>query len=130
MNDEEKYIELRIEHRGHPYVAVLGGRCPEYAFQRIFNPFRVRIERQPDGRKQEVHHLPDADLTYEIDEPGGGKRVRWYAATVEGDSNLYRISRYGAEVFAQKAMSLRQVIREYSEKPSVEVEEESPKDGE
>jgi hypothetical protein len=108
MGSQEKHIELRISHRGSPYVAVLGGRSPEYGFERIFNPFHRRCVRLLDGRQEQVHMLPNSSLTYEIEEVRDGKRVRWYAATLEGDATIYHISRYG----------------EYPEMPPIELEEE------
>ena len=124
MSSEEKSIELRISHSGNPYVAVLGGHCPKFGFQRIFNPFPRRCVRLPDGRKDEIHSLPDATLTYEVEEVRHGQRIRSYVATVEGDPNVYRISRAGAELLARKAMPIRRVIDEYPEMPLIEVEEE------
>jgi hypothetical protein len=66
-----------------------------------------------------VHSLPDYDLTYEVEEVADGKRIRWYAATLAGDSSLYRISHYGAKVYARREMPLRDVVREYPERPSL-----------
>jgi len=124
MNSEEKYIELRVANSGNPYVAVLGGICAKYGFERIFNPFRGRSIRHPDGRKEQVHMLPGATLTYEIKEMRDGKQVTWYAATVEGDSRIHRISRYGAEMVAKNAMPISRVIDGYPEMPPIEVEDE------
>jgi hypothetical protein len=68
--------------------------------------------------------LPNSSLTYEIEEVRDGKRVRWYAATLEGDATIYHISRYGAQMVAREAISIRQAIREYPEMPPIELEEE------
>jgi hypothetical protein len=119
MKSEEKYLELRIAYPGHPYVAVLGRRSSEYGFERIFNPFYKGREFLLDGRQEQIHHLPAANLVYEIDELRDGKRARWYAATLEDDPNIYRISRRGAEVFASRIQTLRQVIEEYPERPNL-----------
>jgi len=124
MGSEEEYIELRVAYPGHPYVAVLGKRSSAFAFERIFNCFYKGRERLPDGRQEQIHHLPDATLTYEIQEVREGKRLTWYAATVEGDSNIYRISRHGALLVARNAMSIRDVIRDCPEMPQIDVEEE------
>jgi hypothetical protein len=119
MASEENYIELRVAYPGHPYVAVLGRRSSEYGFERIFNPFYKGREFLLDGRQEQIHHLPNASLVYEIDELRDGKRARWYAATEENDPNIYRISRYGAEVFARKQTTIREVIEQYPERPSL-----------
>jgi hypothetical protein len=66
-----------------------------------------------------VHLLPDYDLTYEIEEVIDGKRTRRYAATLESNPNIYRISEYGAKVYARREMPLRDVVREYPEQPSL-----------
>jgi hypothetical protein len=124
MSSDETCIELRIAGSGHPYVAVLGGRSAAYGFERLFNPFPRRRVRLPDGRKEEIHSLPDADLTYEVEEVRDGQRVRWYAATLEGDPDIHHITRYGAEIVAKRVMSIREVIREYPEMPSLELEED------
>lgn len=125
MSRDEKHIELRVSHRGGPYVAVLGGRHPEFGFERLFNPFRCYVVRHEDGSKEEIHHLPDANLVYEIDEYRDGKRVRWYAASIEGNQTLHRISRYGAEMVSKKRISVRRAIREYPERPELDsVEDE------
>jgi hypothetical protein len=119
MNEKERHIELRVAYPGHPYVALLGRRSAEFGFERIFNPFYKGREFLLDGRQEQIHHLPDANLVYEIDELRNGKRTRWYAATVLGDPNIYRISRYGAEEFSKKQMSIREVIEQYPERPSL-----------
>lgn len=124
MKKEECYIELRIAGSGHPYVAVLGGRSANYGFERLFNPFPRRRVRLPDGGKDEIHSLPDGDLTYEVEEMRDGKRIRWYAATIEGDPNIHHISRHGAEAVARKFMSVREAVRKYPDIPSLELEEE------
>lgn len=123
MKKEEGYIELRIAGSGYPYVAVLGGRSADCGFERLFNPFPRRRVRLQDGRKDEIHSLPDGDLTYEVEEMRDGKRIRWYAATIEGDKNIHRISRYGAEVFAKRLMSIRKVIEQYPEMPLLGLDE-------
>jgi hypothetical protein len=124
MKNEENYIELRVAYPGHPYVAVLGRRSSEFGFQRIFNPFYKGRERLPDGRQEQIHHLPDANLTYEVEEVRDGKRVRRYVATLEGDPNLHRICEYGAKVYARREMPLRDVVEEYPERPSLEPTED------
>ena len=63
MGSQEKHIELRISHRGSPYVAVLGGRSPEYGFERIFNPFHRRCVRLLDGR-QDVYKRQALNATW------------------------------------------------------------------
>ena len=40
MNEQEKFIELRLPCAGLRYVAYLGRRNGEYGFERAFNPFR------------------------------------------------------------------------------------------
>jgi hypothetical protein len=124
MENEERYHELRVAYPGHPYVAVLGRRSSKYGFERIFNPFYEGREHLPDGRQEHIHHLPDADLTYEVEEVRDGQRVRWYAATVQGDSNMHHISRHGAELFAKRLMTIREVIDTYPEMPSLEPEKD------
>jgi hypothetical protein len=111
MQTEERYIELRVSYPGSR-VSVLGQGCLTGNFKRLENQFERRYERLPDGREQHVYLLPDYDLTYEVEEVGGGKRVRWYAATLEGDSSIHRISQYGAKVYARREMPLREVVKE------------------
>lgn len=119
MLTEEQHIELRVAYPGHPYVAVLGPPCSLYGFKRIFNPFYSRRDRLADGSQQVVHLLPDHDLTYEVEEVVDGKRIRRYAATIEGDPSLHRISEYGAKVYARREMPLRDVVREFPEKSNL-----------
>jgi hypothetical protein len=54
--------------------------------------------------------LPDCDLTYEVEEVIDDKLVRWYCATLEGDTTIHRISQYGAKVYARREMPLRDVV--------------------
>jgi hypothetical protein len=124
MSSEEKYIELRLPLRGLPYVALLLAACPRYGFERAFDVFRVRAERQEDGSVEVIHHLPDEDNVFEIDEVKDGRRLRWYAATMKGDPKLHRIRRFGAKLVAQKRMSIRQVLEVFPERPPFVVEEE------
>ena len=98
MSSEEKYIELRVAYPGS-CVSVLGPGCLTGNFKKLENPFDRRYDRLPDGSEQHVHLLPDDDFTYEIREVIDGKRIRWYAATLEGNPNIYRISEYGAKVY-------------------------------
>jgi hypothetical protein len=88
-------------------------------FKKVENPFDRRYDRLPDGGEQHVHSLPDYDLTYEVEEVADGKRIRWYCATLEGSPNIYRISHYGAKVYARREMPLRDVVREYPEQPNL-----------
>jgi hypothetical protein len=120
MNEQEKFIELRLPCAGLRYVAYLGRRSGEYGFERSFNPFRVGRVRLPDGSKEEIHHLPDEDLVHEIQRVEDGKLVQRYIATLKGDPALHPICRRGAEVFASKIQTLRQVIEEYPERPPLE----------
>src|ERR1022692_3452192 len=119
MASEEKYIELRVAYPGHPYVAVLGPGCLTGKLKKLKNPFYSRRERMADGSQQQVHTLPDHDLTYEVEEVVASQRTRWYAATLEDDPSIYRISEYGARVYARREMLLRDVVREYPERPSL-----------
>lgn len=114
MQTEEKCIELRVAYPGSR-VSAIGLGCLTGYFKKAENPFPRRYERLPDGREQHVHCLPDVDLTYEVEEVIDGKLVRWYAATLEGDSSIHRISQYGAKVYARREMPLRTVIREHPE---------------
>ena len=118
MRIEEKCIELRVAYPGS-CVSAIGLGCLTGNFKKVVNPFLGRYERLPDGREQHVHLLPDCDLTYEVEEVVGGERIRWYAATLEGDINIYRISEYGTKVYARREMQLRDVVREYPERPSL-----------
>ena len=111
MKDEEKYIELRVAYPGS-CVSVLGPGCLTGNFKKLENPF----DRRYDRREQHVHLLPDHDLTYEVEEVVGGKRIRWYAATLGGNPNLHRISLQGAKVYARREMPLQDVVREYPER--------------
>ena len=124
MENDDKYIELRVAYPGHPYVALLGEHSAKYGFERIFNLFYKGRVRLPDGRQEQIHHLPDDNFVYEVTEVRDGKRVTWYAATVQGDTNIHRISRHGAEVLAKRLMSIREVIEQYPETPPLEVEED------
>ena len=118
MEIDEKCIPLRVAYPG-ACVSVLGPGCLTGSFKKLENPFPRRYERLPDGKQQHVHLLPDYDLTYEIEEVIDGKRIRWYCATLEGDLNIYRISDYGAKVYARREMRLRDVVREYPERPNL-----------
>jgi hypothetical protein len=119
MASDQRFIELRLPCAGLRYVAVLGRRSSEFGFQRCFNPFRFTRIRLSDGSKEEIHHLPDEDFVHEIQRVENGKLVCQYLATVNGDPNLHRISRRGAEVYASRIQTLRQVIEEYPERPSL-----------
>ena len=119
MSEQVKFIELRVAVGGLHHVALLGRRSTQYGFQRSFNPFRATRIRQADGSKVEIHHLPDEDFAYEIQRVENGKLVQSYIATLKGDDTLHRISRRGAEVFASRIQTLRQVIEEYPERPSL-----------
>lgn len=118
METEEKCIELRVAYPGSR-VAVLGPGCLTGKFKKIENPFLHRYDRLPDGREQHVHLLPDHDFTYEVEEVVDRQRVRWYCATLKGSPNIYRISQYGAKVHARREMPLRDVVREYPERPNL-----------
>lgn len=122
MSSEGKYIELRLPLRGLPYCALLTGAYPRYGFERAFDMFRVGAERLEDGSVVVIHHLPDADNIYEIDEVKDGRRLRWYAATLMGDPLLHRIRKFGATLIAQKRMSIRQVLETFPERPPFVVE--------
>ena len=119
MHEPEKFIELRLPCSGLRYVAVLGRRSTQYGFQRIFNPFRATRIRLADGSKEEIHHLPDCDFVHEVQRVEDGKLVQRYIATLKGTPNLHPISRRGAEVFASRMMTLRQVVEEYPEMPNL-----------
>ena len=123
MSSVEKYIELRLPLRGLPYCALLTGACPRYGFERAFDVFRVGAERLEDGSVVVVHHLPDADNIYEIDEVKEGRRLRWFAATLKGDPVLHRIRKFGAKLIAQKRMSIRQVLETFPDRNGIPVEE-------
>jgi len=120
MSNEEKYIELRLPLRGLPYCALLVGACPRYGFERAFDVFRVGAERREDGSVEVIHHLPDDDNIYEIDQSKDGRRLRWYGATLKGDPVLHRIRQFGAKLIAQKRMSIRQVLETFPERPADE----------
>jgi len=116
LETDKECIELRVNYPGSR-VSVLGQGCFTGKFNKALSPFPRRYERMPGGREQHVHLLPDCDLTYEIEEVVGGKRIRWYCATLEGDPTIYRISQHGAKVYARREMPLRDVVREYPEIP-------------
>jgi len=118
MQSEEKYIELRVAYPGS-CVSVLGPGCLSGDFKKLENPFYRRRDRLPDGTEQHVHLLPDDDFTYEVEEVVDGKRVRWYCATLEGSPNIYRISHYGAKVYARREMLLKDVVRKFPERPNL-----------
>lgn len=118
METEEKCIELRVSYPGSR-VSAIGLGCLIGNFNKVENPFLHRYERLPGGREQHVHRLPNWALTYEIEEVVDGKRIRWYCATLEGELNIYRISLEGAKVYARREMPLRDVVREYLERPSL-----------
>ena len=118
MSEQEKFIELRLACAGLRYVAVLGRRCSELGFERCFNPFRFTRIRLPDGSKEEIHHFPDDDFVHEVQRVEDGKLVYRYFATVKGDLTLHSISRRGAEVYASRIQTLREVIEEYPEMPN------------
>jgi hypothetical protein len=123
MSSEEKYIELRLPLRGLPYVALLIAPCPQYGFERAFDVFRIGAERREDGSVEVIHHLPDEDSVYEIDQVKDGRRLRWYAATVKGDPVLHRIRRFGAKLVVQKRMTIQQVLETFPERSAVPSEE-------
>lgn len=118
MNNDERYIELRLPLRGLPYVALLLAACPRYGFERAFDIFRVGAERREDGSVEVIYHLPDEDNIYEIDQSKDGRRIRWYAATLKGDSQLHRIRKFGATLVASKRMSIQQVIETFPDPPT------------
>ena len=122
MSSEEKYIELRLPLRGLPYVALLLAACPRYGFERAFDVFRVGAERLADGHVEVIHHLPDEDNVYEIDQSRDGRRLSWYAATLRGDRKLHRIRKFGAELVVQKRMTVQQVLETFPERSPFEVE--------
>jgi hypothetical protein len=119
MSSGEKYIELRLPLRGLPYCALLVGACPRYGFERAFDVFRVGAEREEDGSVTVIHHLPDADNIYEIDQVKEGRRLRWYAATLQGDPVLHRIRKFGAKLVAQKRMTIQQVLETFPDRTVV-----------
>jgi hypothetical protein len=119
MDEPEKFIELRLPCAGLRYVAYLGRRSSEYGFERAFNPFRETRIVLPDGSKEEIHHLPDEDFVYEIQRVEDGKLVQTYIATLKGDPALHPICRRGAEVYASRIQTLREVVVEYPERPSL-----------
>jgi hypothetical protein len=116
MSNGEKYIELRLPLRGLPYCALLVAACPRYGFERAFDVFRVGAERQQDGSVVVIHHLPDEDNIYEIDQVKEGRRLRSYAATLKGDPVLHRIRKFGAKLVASKRMSIREVIETFPDR--------------
>ncbi len=124
MSSEEKYIELRLPLRGLPYVALLLAVCPRYGFERAFNPYRVGAERREDGSVEVIHHLPDVDNIYEIDEVKDGRRLRWYGATLKSDPVLHRIRKFGATLVAQKRMSIQGVLETFPERPTNETSQD------
>jgi len=63
--------------------------------------------------------LPAEDFAYEIQRVENGKLVQSYIATLKGDATMHRISRRGAEVYASRIQTLRQVIEEYPERPNL-----------
>lgn len=116
MSSQEKHIELRLPLRGLPYVALLVAVCPRYGFERAFDIFRVGAEREVDGSVTVIHHLPDEDNIYEIDQVKDGRRLRWYGATLHGDPVLHRIRKFGAKLIVQKRMSIRQVLETFPDR--------------
>jgi len=123
MNNDERFIELRLPLRGLPYVALLLAVCPRYGFERAFDTYRVGAERQVDGSVQVLYHLPNADNIYEIDQVKDGRRLRWYAATLKGDPVLHRIRKFGAKLVAQQRLSIQQVLETFPERPTMTDEE-------
>jgi hypothetical protein len=123
MNNDERFIELRLPLRGLPYVALLVAACPRYGFERAFDVFRVGAERREDDSVVVIHHLPDADNIYEIDQSKGGRRLRWYAASLKGDPVLHRIRKFGAKLVATKRMSVREVIETFPDRTKTVDEE-------
>ena len=118
MEMDEKVIELRVAYPGSRVFAI-GLGCLTGSFKKLENPFPRRYERLPDGSEQHLHLLPDYDLTYEVEEVVNGSRTCWYAATLECDPTIHRISQYGAKVYARREMALCDVVREYPERPSL-----------
>lgn len=123
MSSEEKHIELRLPLRGLPYVALLIAACPRYGFERAFDVFRLGAERREDGSVEVIHRLPDEDNVYEIDQVLDGRRLRWYAATAQGDPVLHRIRKFGAKLFVQKRMTIQQVLETFPERFAAPSEE-------
>lgn len=123
MENEEVVIELRVSYPGSR-VSVIGRANLAGQFHKLEqerHQFPRRYERLPDGREQHVYQLPDYDLTFEIEEVIDCKPVRWFAATLEGSPDVYRISEYGANVYARREMPLRDVVREYPPMPDLTV---------
>lgn len=122
MEIEEKCIELRLPFvKGRTYVYVLGLWCPQRGLTRLRNQFLDRYDRLRDGSFEQVHLLPSKNLTYEVHEVEKRERLTWYAATMENDPRIYRVSRQGAEVFAKRLMTIRQVIEKFPERPLFKV---------
>lgn len=116
MSNEEKYIEVRLPLKGLPYVALLLAACPRYGFERVFDIYRTGAERREDGSVEVIHHLPDEDNIYEIDQSKDGRRLRWYAATLKGDPALHRIRQFGAKLVAQRRMTIQQVLETFPDR--------------
>ena len=115
MNDDERFIELRLPLRGLPYVALLVAACPRYGFRTYLRRFQGRCGAEGGRQCGGVHHLPNEDHIYEIDQSQDGRRLRWYAATLKGSPKLHRIRKFGAKLVATKRMSVRQVIETFPE---------------
>lgn len=122
MKDQENCIELRLACVGHACIYVLGLWCPQRGLTRLRNQFLDRYEPLPHGGFEAVHLLPCWNLIHEVHEVRQGERLTWYAATIEDDPKLYRISRQGAEAFAKRQMSIREVVKKFPERPLFEVE--------
>ena len=116
METDEKFIELRVAYPGS-LVNVLGIALPNGTLSRAMSREPRQYKRVPGVGEQTVYSLPDMDMTYEVEEFIDGKLPRWYAATLEGDPTIYRISQYGAKVYARREMPLRDVVRDHPEIP-------------
>jgi len=103
------YIEIRVRYPGHPYLAMIDGLDKSCNLNRRWIGMRLydRRERLANGSQEQIYRLPKSwDAIYEIRETIDGRRVYRYVAVCDGV--LYRLSRDGVELIAEKSMTLQQ----------------------
>lgn len=111
-NKRQEFIELRVAHKGHPYVALLGRRDKRFGFQRIFDLYYDRREFLSDGRQEQVHHLPLADFVYEVEEVKEGRRTRRYIATCTAGT-VHDLSLSEVEAIADGRLTVSEAISKH-----------------
>ncbi len=120
MRDDE-YIELRVRHPGHPYVALLDGCDKNFIPRRswIGDFFYHRREHLDDNRQEQVYRLPLGwDAIYEVAETIDGVRAYRYVAVCRGVRRLFHIDREVAVAMAKGYLTFAQMATILEDDPA------------